>query len=283
MSGNPAPSRRRTARAALLVAIPVMLVALTACSEGPFGLPAASTEQAHHVGNLWLGAWIASLVIGGIVWALIGWAVIRYRRKDGDAPAPRQTTYHLPLELLYTLVPFLIVGVLFFYTVKAQDAMIEQTEEPEVTINVIGQKWSWTFNYMEADNPAIGTDAHTVGTVEALPDLYLPVNKTVRFNLESADVIHSFWVPSFYFKRDVIPGHPNSFDVTPNRIGTYDGKCAELCGEKHAAMLFKLHIVSEEEYAEKVKEIAANGGEGELELAEAMQAVLPTAAPEEHK
>ena len=92
MSGNPAPSRRRTARAALLVAIPVMLVALTACSEGPFGLPAASTEQAHHVGNLWLGAWIASLVIGGIVWALIGWAVIRYRRKDGDAPAPRQTT-----------------------------------------------------------------------------------------------------------------------------------------------------------------------------------------------
>ena len=81
----------------------------------------------------------------------------------------------------------------------------------------------------------------------------------------------------------MIPGHPNSFDVTPNRIGTYDGKCAELCGEKHAAMLFKLHIVSEEEYAEKVKEIAANGGEGELELAEAMQAVLPTAAPEEHK
>ena len=70
MSGNPAPSRRRTARAALLVAIPVMLVALTACSEGPFGLPAASTEQAHHVGNLWLGAWIASLVIGGIVWSL---------------------------------------------------------------------------------------------------------------------------------------------------------------------------------------------------------------------
>ena len=262
-----------------------MLVFLTACSEqwSRLGLPVAASEEAPNVGNLWIGAWVASFVVGALVWGLIGWAVIRYRRKDGDAPAPRQTTYHLPLELLYTLVPFLIIGVLFFYTVKAQDAMIEQTEEPEVTINVIGQKWSWTFNYMEADNPAIGTDAHTVGTVEALPDLYLPVNKTVRFNLESADVIHSFWVPSFYFKRDVIPGHLNSFDVTPNRIGTYDGKCAELCGEKHAAMLFKLHIVSEEEYAEKVKEIAANGGEGELELAEAMQAVLPTAAPEEHK
>ncbi|HQD22127.1 MAG TPA: cytochrome c oxidase subunit II transmembrane domain-containing protein, partial [Arachnia sp.] len=171
MSGNPAPSRRRTARAALLVAIPVMLVALTACSEGPFGLPAASTEQAHHVGNLWLGAWIASLVIGGIVWALIGWAVIRYRRKDGDAPAPRQTTYHLPLELLYTLVPFLIVGVLFFYTVKAQDAMIDQSAEPEVVIDVVGQKWSWTFNYMEEGNPDVGTNAFEVGTIEKVQDL----------------------------------------------------------------------------------------------------------------
>ncbi len=262
-----------------------MLAALTACSgqAARFGLPEASTEQAAHAGNLWVGAWIASLVVGALVWGLIGWAVIRYRRKEGDAPAPRQTTYHLPLELLYTLVPFLIIGVLFFYTVKAQDAMIEQNEEPDTVINVIGQKWSWTFNYMEADNPEIGTDAHVVGTVESLPDLYLPVNQRVRFNLQSADVIHSFWVPSFYFKLDVIPGHPNSFDVTPTRLGSYDGKCAELCGEKHAMMLFKVHIVSEEEYIARVRELAENGGAGELKLEDALQNVLPTAAPEEHK
>ena len=162
----------------------------------------AATAEAPNVGNLWLGAWIASFVIGGLVWGLIGWAVIRYRRKDGDVPAPRQTTYHLPLELLYTLVPFLIIGVLFFYTVKAQDAMLDQSEEPDVVIGVIGQKWSWTFNYMEEDNPDIGTNAHTVGMPEGpLPELYLPVNKRVRFDLQSADVIHSFWVPSFYFKE----------------------------------------------------------------------------------
>lgn len=262
-----------------------MLAALTACSgQGArFGLPEAATAEAPNVGNLWVGAWIASFVIGALVWGLIGWAVVRYRRKEGDAPAPRQTAYHLPLELLYTLVPFLIIGVLFFYTVKAQDAMIRQDEEPDTVINVIGQKWSWTFNYMEEDNPAIGTNAHVVGTVESLPDLYLPINQRVRFNLESADVIHSFWVPAFYFKLDVIPGHPNSFDATPNRLGTYDGKCAELCGEKHAMMLFTVHVVSEEEYAERVKELAANGGAGELKLEEALQAVLPTAAPEEHK
>jgi cytochrome c oxidase subunit 2 len=263
--------------------IPVMLVTLTACSEGYFGLPVATTEQAHHVGNLWLGAWVASFVIGGIVWGLIGWAVIRYRRKAGDAPAPRQTAYHLPLELLYTLVPFLIVGVLFFYTVKAQDAMRDQTAEPEVTINVVGQKWSWTFNYMEEGNPDVGTNAFEVGTIEKIPDLYLPVNKRVRFNLDSADVIHSFWVPTFYFKLDVIPGHPNSFDATPTKLGTYDGKCAELCGEFHARMIFKVHIVTEEEYEAKVRELAESGNAGTRTVADAIQAVLPSAAPEEHK
>ena len=283
MSGNPAPSRRRTARAALLAAIPVMLVALTACSEGPIGLPVATTEQAHHAGNLWLGAWIASFVIGGIVWGLIGWAVSRDRRKDGAPPAPRQTPYHLPLEPLHALVPFLIVGVLFFYTVKAQDAMIDQTAEPDTVVNVVGQKWSWTFNYMEEDNPDVGTNAFEVGTIEKVPDLYLPVNKRVRFNLDSADVIHSFWIPTFYFKLDVIPGHPNSFDATPNKLGTFDGKCAELCGEFHARMIFKVHIVTEEEYEAKVRELAESGNAGTRTVQDAIQAVLPTAAPEEHK
>lgn len=169
MSGKTAPSRRWV-RGILTAALPLGLVALTGCSEdsGWLGLPTAATEQAPHVGNLWLGAWIASFIVGGLVWGLIIWAIIRYRRREGDAPAPRQTTYHLPLELLYTLVPFLIVGVMFFYTVRAQDAMIEQDAEPDVVINVIGQKWSWTFNYMEEDNPAIGTNAHEIGTLERI-------------------------------------------------------------------------------------------------------------------
>ena len=250
---------------------------------GRWGLPEAASDRAPFIGNLWNGAWIASMVIGVIVWALIGWAVFRYRRRSDDE-VPRQIKYNLPMEIMYTLVPFLIIGVLFFYTVKAQDAMLDQSEEPDVVIGVIGQKWSWTFNYMEEDNPDIGTNAHTVGMPEGpLPELYLPVNKRVRFDLQSADVIHSFWVPSFYFKMDVIPGHPNSFDATPNRIGVYDGKCAELCGERHAMMLFKLHVVSEEEYEAKVKEIAADGGAGVKPLEPGLEAVLPTAAPEENQ
>lgn len=265
------------------VAAGLALVALSACSgQGArLGLPEAATAEAPNVGNLWLGAWIASLAVGAVVWGLIGWAVIRYRRREGDAPAPRQTTYHLPLELLYTLVPFLIVGVLFFYTVKAQDAMVQQTEEPDVVINVVGQKWSWTFNYMEQDNPDVNTNAYTVGTLETIPDLYLPVNKTVRFNLESADVIHSFWVPSFYFKMDVVPGKHNSFDATPNKLGTFDGKCAELCGEYHALMLFKVHVVTEEEYEAYVSDLAASGNAGERLVQDNLQNALPSGETEE--
>lgn len=262
-----------------------LLVALTGCSDQAlrFGLPEPASDRAPYIADLWVGAWIASLVIGVFVWGLIGWAVIRYRRKDGDPEAPRQTKYHLPLELLYTLVPFLIIGVLFFYTVRAQDAVLAKDEAPAHTISVIGQKWSWTFNYLEKANPAIGEDAHEIGTVQKIPDLYLPLNKTVRFNLNSPDVIHSFWIPAFLFKMDVIPGHPNSFELTPTKLGVFDGKCAELCGTWHSAMLFKVHVVTEDEYNAYVKGLIAAGQTGQVALPANAANTLPTATPEEHK
>ncbi len=273
--------RRRMAAAVSAAA----LVALTGCSgQGArIGLPVAASEEAPNMGDLWIGAWVASLVIGGLVWGLIGWSVIRYRRREGDAPAPRQTKYHLPLELLYTLVPFLIIGVLFFYTVKAHDNLISQEGEPDTTIGVIGQKWSWTFNYMEGDNPDIGTVANDGGTPEVIPDLYLPIDKKVRFNLNSADVIHSFWVPSFYFKMDVVPGHPNSFDVTPNRLGVYPGKCAELCGTYHSQMVFNVRVVTVEEYNAKVLELAAAGKNFEIKIPETSIDLVPSFDPQEEQ
>ncbi|WP_415102284.1 cytochrome c oxidase subunit II [Micropruina sp.] len=216
------------------------------------------------MGNLWNGAWIASLVIGAFVWGLIFWVMFRYRRRN-NTEVPRQSRYNLPMELLYTVVPFLIIGVLFFFTVQSQNAVLAKVNDrPVHTINVIGQKWSWSFNYMEQQNPAVNAVVHDTGTVERLPYLYLPVNEPVRFNLASADVIHSFWIPEFYFKLDVIPGHPNSFDVTPNRTGEFLGKCAELCGTYHSAMLFKVRVVSLDEYNAHLKQLAASGQTGEL-------------------
>lgn len=269
-------SQRRWVRRGAAVVGVLLLSVVSACSgQGArLGLPEAASEQAPYIGNLWMGAWIAAFAIGVLVWALIGWAAIRYRNR-GEATAPRQTKYHLPLEVLYTLVPFLIIGVLFFYTIKAQDAVLDQSDEPDLQIDVIGQKWSWTFNYMEEDNPAIGSNAYEVGTLEKVPDLYLPVDRTVRFNLYSADVIHSFWIPNFYFKLDVVPGHPNSFDVTPNRVGNYDGKCAELCGTYHALMLFDVHVVEEAEYNDYINSLVERGNDGTRPLPPTDRDTLP--------
>ena len=265
---------RQAKRAGAVVAVAAATLALSGCSAetlqqwSRWGMPESITDRAPWVGNLWNGAWIASLVIGAFVWGLIFWVMFRYRRRN-NSEVPRQSRYNLPMELLYTVVPFLIIGVLFFFTVQSQNAVLAKVNDrPVHTINVIGQKWSWSFNYMEQQNPAVNAVVHDTGTVERLPYLYLPVNEPVRFNLGSADVIHSFWIPEFYFKLDVIPGHPNSFDVTPNRTGEFLGKCAELCGTYHSAMLFKVRVVSLDEYNAHLKDLAARGQTGELKAPE---------------
>lgn len=260
------------------------LLALAGCQQAGqgrrFGLLQGASDRAHYMGNLWVGAWVASLIIGVLVWGLIFYAIIRFRRRPGNE-VPRQTKYHLPMELLYTLVPFLIIGVLFYFTVHAQNGVGAKVEKPQHTVNVVAQKWSWTFNYMEAQNPSVGADLHNadlhnVGTIQSIPDLYLPVGESVRFNLASADVIHSFWVPAFYFKLDVIPGHPNSFDLTPTKIGTYEGKCAELCGTYHSAMIFTVHVVSVNDFNSYLAGLKAKGQTGEIKAP-----VAATALPSE--
>lgn len=282
--------RRNFGRATALGLGSAVLLGLAGCSsqtgEGRgqlarVGLVEPASDRAPFMGDLWVGAWVASAVIGVMVWGLIFYSLFKFRRREGNE-VPRQVRYHVPLEVLYTSVPFLIIVVLFFYTVKAENRVLAQVDQPAHTVNVVGQKWSWTFNYMEQDNPEIGATVHEVGTIEKIPELVLPVNKPVRFNIYSADVIHSFWVPAFYFKMDAIPGKPNSFDLTPTKTGTFDGKCAELCGTYHAAMLFTVKVVSEDEYTAYVKGLADKGQTGEL-VGPAGNSALPTAPHKEEK
>ncbi|WP_232506456.1 aa3-type cytochrome oxidase subunit II [Microlunatus flavus] len=243
----------------------VALTLLAGCSAETtgqlkrLGLPVAATEQAPAIGNLWIGTWIAAGSIGIAVWGLIGWAALRYKSDHNEMP--RQNRYNLPMEIFYTVAPFVVIGVLFYYTILAQD-VVQKNPDPDLTVDVVGQKWSWTFNYESADVPGVGTDVYESGTINVAPTLYLPVNKTVRFNLSSPDVNHSFWVPSFYEKMDVIPGRDNHFTVTPNREGVYAGKCAELCGTYHFAMRFEVHVVSEQEYAAHLKTLVDRGQTG---------------------
>ena len=261
-------SRDRARRVGLRGAVALSGVALTllaGCSAETtgqlkrLGLPEPATVQAPAIGDLWIGTWIAAGVIGIAVWGIIGWVALRYRSNHNDMPP--QNRYNLPMEIFYKVAHFVFIGVLFYYTVLAQN-VVTKNPDPDLTVDVVGQKWAWTFNYKSADLPAVGTDVWETGTINQWSTLYLPVNKTVRFNLSSPDVNHSFWVPVFYQKMDVIPGRDNHFTVTPNREGVFNGKCAELCGTYHQSMLFEVHVVSEEEYEAHLKTLVARGQTG---------------------
>jgi cytochrome c oxidase subunit 2 len=243
------------------------LLFLTGCSQElvaqikRLGFPPPASDRSPFILNLWIGSWIAAFAVGFIMWGLILWASNRFKTKH--AKMPPQNRYNLPMEIFYTIAPFIIIAVLFYYTVLAQTAVLEKKQNPDVTIDVVGQKWSWTFNYKAASNPAVGQDVWEAGTINKTPDLYLPMGKRIQFNLSSPDVIHSFWVPSFYEKLDVIPGRHNSLQMTPTTEGVFPGKCAELCGTYHSAMLFNVHVVSENEYNTYLKSLVAKGQIGE--------------------
>lgn len=226
------------------------------------------TNQTEGIVRLWTGAWLAALCVGALVWGLLIWCVIVYRKRKDDHRLPVQLRYHLPLELLYTFVPILMVGVLFFYTVKTQEEYTDLSAEPDVNIEVYGRQWSWDFNYTDEDVWDSGQPAELDGTMAPAADLvtlYLPVGERVEFTLRSRDTVHSFWVPTFLYKLDVIPGETNRFQVVPQVEGVYLGKCAELCGEQHGNMLFNVAVVSREEYDAHLEQLREAGQTGVLD------------------
>lgn len=251
---------------ARLAVFAVAVTVLSGCSQADkdhlkrLGLPEPAGDRTDAMFNVWLGAWIACLAVAILIFGLVLWAVIRYRRRSDDE-VPKQLRYHLPLEVLYTIAPIVVVAVFFFHTVTSQNDMLEKVENPDHTVEVVGSKWQWTFNYLD-EQAAGGEDVYDLGSTEHLPELYLPLGESVRFNLISPDVIHSFWIPEFYFKLDVVPGRQNTFDTTATREGTYTGRCAELCGLYHSRMLFTVHVVSPEEYNAHMKELQEKGQVG---------------------
>ena len=225
------------------------------------------TNQWDRVTSLWTGSWIAALVVGVIVWGLTLWAVVAYRRRKDDPEFPDQMRYNVPLEVLYTVVPLIMVGVLFYFTARDQ-AEIESLEQaPDIQIEAIGKQWSWDFNYLDEDTYESGIQVPLSGgeaDEELAPTLYLPVGESVRFTLHARDVIHSFWIPQFLYKKDMIPGRTNYWQVTPQKTGEFQGKCAELCGEFHSEMLFNVKVVEREEFDAHMQDLREKGQEGRL-------------------
>jgi cytochrome c oxidase subunit II len=244
-------TRRRRAKAAGVGALAVMMLALTGCTNDTFtrlGFPNPVTQQGKVVISLWQGSWIAGLLVGAVVWGLILWAVI-FHRKRGDK-LPPQVRYNMPIEILYTVIPFVLIAVLFYYTAKDENTIDAIPAHPAVTVNVVGFQWSWEFNYPGQGVTEDGAmwQPGLPASQQHLPLLEIPEGETVEFNLTSPDVIHAFWVPEFLFKRDVIPGHPNHFSITATQTGTFTGHCSELCGIYHSRMLFTLKIVTPSQY-----------------------------------
>jgi cytochrome c oxidase subunit II len=268
---------RRAPRSALVLG--GVALALTGCSSEELprlGLPDPITREGKVTLSLWQGSWIAALAVGAIVWALIIAAPILYRKRSERLPP--QVRYNLPIEVLYTVVPFIIVAVLFFFTARDESTLLALRDNPDQTINVVGRQWSWTFNYVDED-------VYEAGTPGKPPTLYLPQGQRVRFQLTSPDVIHSFWVLPFVFKMDVIPGRQNEFEVTAEKTGRFRGKCAELCGVDHARMLFNAEVVTPQEFDREMTELRDRGQTGliELRVTESGETTTHLVRPGEHR
>ncbi|MDP9420369.1 MAG: cytochrome c oxidase subunit II [Actinomycetota bacterium] len=215
-------------------------LAVSGCAEGfSFGAPDPVSSEGQEVLELWRGAHWAAAGVAVLIWGLVVYSVIRYRRRNDDVPS--QTPENIPLEIAYTVTPLVIVAVLFAFTVLTQQQVTALSDDPDVVVDVTGFQWSWQFHYPE-EGVTVVSDG--VGA----PRMVLPVGSSVRFRVETADVIHSFWVPRFLVKTDLIPEIDNEFEVNVVEEGEWVGRCAEFCGLEHYRMLFEVAAVPEAEY-----------------------------------
>jgi cytochrome c oxidase subunit II len=215
-------------------------VLLTSCGS-TFGMPAGGDAQGRDIAHLWQVFFWASVAVAAIVYGLIFWSLLRYRRR-GRGDAPSQFREHMALEITYTTIPIVIVAALFVLTMRTEDRVLSVSPDPNVTVHVEGYTWGWRFSY-EGTGIVVASGAD--GTI---PQLMLPEGETTRIVLTSQDVIHAFYVPGFLFKRDAIPGRTSEFQFSPDRTGTYPGACAEFCGLNHAFMRFSVRVVPASEY-----------------------------------
>ncbi|MBW8730955.1 MAG: cytochrome c oxidase subunit II [Terrabacter sp.] len=182
-------------------------------------LPPVVSDTGQRVTDLWIGSWIAVLAVGAVTWGLMLYAAVRFRKRKGDETLP---------------------AVFFYYTARDEARLVDTSTKKDLTVSVVAKQWSWDFNYVDSNVHETGVHTELDGTEgkrAQMPVLYLPVNKRVEFVLNARDVIHSFWVPAFMMKMDMLPGKTNKFQLTPTQVGTFQGKCAELCGAYHSQML----------------------------------------------
>jgi cytochrome c oxidase subunit 2 len=210
--------------------------------------PEPVTEQARAISNLYNIVFAIAVVIFVAVEGLIIWSILRYRRRPTDVDLPPQTHGNNLVEVLWTLIPTVIVLYMFAISWDTLNKVDAVSDSPDIRIHAIAGQFQWQFEYLDASGNHIATQRKPSGDGGGMA---VPVGKSVQVTLTSADVIHAWYVPHFLFKRDVIPGQTNHFEFTvdPSEAGqTFNGQCAELCGTNHRSMLFSVVAMSDADF-----------------------------------
>lgn len=236
-----------------LLLLPALL-ALTGCSNvATLGFPEGASSVNDISLSLWQGAWIAAGVVGVFTLILILWPAVFHRAKASKGEFPKQTQYNIPVEVFYTVIPFVIIAVLFYFTAIKQDEITQKSSVVAHEISVNGFQWSWQFGYPEAGEKAIVT-----GSPDKPPTLVVPVGEKVRYTLTASDVVHSFWIPAFMIQMQNLPGVTNKLEFTANKIGEFPGFCNILCGRNHSQMRFTIKVVSPADYQSYLETLKAS-------------------------
>jgi cytochrome c oxidase subunit 2 len=245
-------NKQRTRALALLIAPLTFL--LSGCAEvSGLGFEKGLSSVNDTTSPLWSWSWIAAGVVGVITFILIIWPAIFHRAKASKGEFPKQTQYNIPVEIAYTIIPFIIVAVLFYFTATKEAKIVEKTTTYAHEITVQGIQWSWQFGYPEAGPKAVVT-----GTPAQPPTLVVPVGEKIRYTITSNDVVHGFWIPAFMIQMQNLPGVTNHLEFTANKVGTYPGRCNILCGRNHAQMIFTVKVVSASEYKTYLETLKAS-------------------------
>jgi cytochrome c oxidase subunit 2 len=210
-------------------------ILLSACQPSPTFLEPASSISTHEA-NLYM----IILIMAGVVFILVEgaliWILVRDRKRKGDEKLPAQVHSNMRLEVTWTVIPILLVIALFIMTVQTVNAVAApQQLQSDLNVRVVGHRWWWEFDYTDLG-------------IATANELHIPEGATVQIELESVDVIHSFWVPQLSGKTDVVPGQHNTMWLTSDQVGEFLGQCAEFCGTEHALMRFTVLVDSQDDF-----------------------------------
>jgi len=217
-------------------------------------LPDAASEQADIIDNVYWVVTIICVVVFAVVAGVSGYAVYKFRAPPGDMDDGSPIHGHTGLEIVWTLIPtILVVGIAVYSGVALAQA--EELPSNHRTIEVHSQQFAWTFTYPDIE--VEGGKPLTTG------ELVLPIDQTVQFEITSKDVLHSFWVPQWRMKQDAVQGITTQTTVKPTQLGTFPVVCTELCGLGHALMRSQARVLSPADYeawVEEQKRLAREGG-----------------------